>query len=317
MPHLPSLTVFRALEAAFRHRSYSRAAGELNLTHSAVSHHIRQLERELGASLFQRRGNGMEPLPAAARLAVSVAEALALLERGMAEAGDGRNLEPMVLSAEQGFARRWLTPRLMRMREEIDEPELDLRLENRLADLVGDGIDAAVRYGNGIWPGLEVSPLFKVRMFPVCSPRFLEKYPLAEIQDLHAVPLLRHAHPLWSWPAWFRSLGLVLARDRGMMFDDSSLMLEAAAQSLGVALARSNLVQSDLESGRLVRPLPAEVESSWGYFFVWRKDAPKLERILALRDWLLREVQAESDGRGPKLLVSVSEAEESCIRDRS
>jgi LysR family glycine cleavage system transcriptional activator len=183
----------------------------------------------------------------------------------------------------------------MRLREEIGERDLDLRLENRLADFVGDGVDAAIRYGAGDWPGYRVATLFKVRLFPVCSPRFLETHRLARLDDLHHVPLLRHTHPLWSWPAWFRALELAPPADRGMMFDDSSFMLEAAAQSLGVALARSSLVQADLATGRLVRPLPDEVESNWGYFFVWRADAPKLSRILQLRDWLLAEAAFEKD----------------------
>jgi len=181
----------------------------------------------------------------------------------------------------------------MQMREETGERDLDLRLDNRLADFVGDGVDAAIRYGDGAWPGLDVTPLFKVRLFPVCGPAFLKQHVLAQLSDLHAVPLLRHTHPLWSWPSWCRALGLESAPDQGMMFDDSSLMLEAAAQNLGVALARSNLVRNDLLSGRLVRPLRSEVESSWGYFFVWRAGGPKLRRILALRDWLLKEMEGE------------------------
>src|SRR5690349_10707775 len=104
MPTLPPLVVFRALEAAVRHRSYSRAADELNITHGAVSQHMRRLEEDLGIPLFQRRGNGMEPLPAAARIASSVAAALALLGRAVEEAGPGKGQDPLVLSLEQGFA---------------------------------------------------------------------------------------------------------------------------------------------------------------------------------------------------------------------
>ena len=283
------MMALRALEAAVRHRSYSRAAAELNVTHGAVSQHMRRLEEQLGTRLFQRRGNGMEPLPVAAKIATSVAAAMALLERAIEEAGNDRALEPLVVSVEQGFARRWLMPRVMRLREELGEPDLELRLENRLADLVGDGVDAAVRYGSGEWPGCEATRLFGVRLFPVCSPAFLERHPLTRLEDLYEMPLLRHTHPLWSWPHWFRAQAMPPPPDRGMMFDDSSLMLDAAAQGVGVALARDRLVEGDLLSGRLVRPIAAEAESSWGYFFVWRAGAPRLPRLLALRDWLLAE----------------------------
>ena len=186
---------FRALEAAVRLRSYSDAASELNVTHSAISHQIRRLEEELGVPLFQRRGNGMEPLPIAAKLAVSVTAALALLERAIEEADSAQTSDPLVLSVEQGFARRWLASRLAKLRDAVVGRDLDIRLENRLADFVGDGVDAAIRFGDADWPGFEVLPLFKVRLFPVCSPPFL-----------YALPLLRHTHPLWSWPSWFPTL---------------------------------------------------------------------------------------------------------------
>ncbi len=289
MAYLPSLMAFRALEAAVRHRSYSRAADELNVTHGAISQQIRRLEAQVGVPLFQRRGGGMEPLPAATRISVSVAAALALLARAIDEAGPGKGFEPLVLSVEQGLARRWLMPRLGRLREEIGEQDLDLRLENRLVDFVGEGVDAAIRYGDGQWPGLEVSRLLEVRFFPVCSPALKQAHSLTELADLYNAPLLRHTHPLWSWPHWFHSLGLPPPSNRGLMFDDSSLMLDAAVDGAGVALARDILVEDDLRSGRLVRPIAAEVESPWGYFLVWRADGPRLARTLSLRDWLLGE----------------------------
>jgi len=296
---------FRALEAAVRHRSYSRAAAELNVTHGAVSQHMRQLEERLGIPLFQRRGNGMEPLPVAARIATSVGAALALLESAVDEAGAGKAFEPLAISLEQGFARRWLMPRLMRLREQTGEDDLDLRLENRLADFVGDGIDAAIRYGDGEWPGFEVTKLFNVQLFPVCGPGFLSERSLTTVEDLYGAPLLRHTHPLWSWPHWFRSLGLAPPPSEGMMFDDSSLMFDAAAQGAGVALARDMLVEDDLRSGRLVRPIATELESSWSYFLVWRADGPRLSRVLALRDWLMNEVVKGEAGRdGPAGPVS-------------
>jgi LysR family transcriptional regulator, glycine cleavage system transcriptional activator len=112
------------------------------------------------------------------------------------------------------------------------------------------------------------------------------------VTDLYNVPLLRHTHPLWSWPHWFHSLGLPPPSNRGLMFDDSSLMPDAAAEGGGMALARDILVENDLRSGRLVRPMAAEVESPWSYFFVWRADGPRLSRALSLRNWLLNEASS-------------------------
>jgi LysR family glycine cleavage system transcriptional activator len=292
MSRLPPFMALRALEAAARHRSYSRAAEELHVTHGAVSHQIRRLEQELGTALFHRRGNAMEPSPIAEQLAASIADAIQLMARAVEDASSKPVQGPLTVSAEPGFARRWLTPRLVRLREETAELDLELRLENRMANFVSDGIDAAVRHGPGSWPGLETATLFMERQFPVASPAFLEAHPLRSLDDLRKVPLLRHT--VWSWPSWFRSLGLPPPPERGMMFDDSAFMLEAAVQGLGVALARSSLVGGDLDSGKLVRPFPDEIESDWGYFFVWRADSRKLERILALRNWLMTEAGLEA-----------------------
>ena len=290
MSRLPPFIALRALEAASRHRSYSRAAEELSVTHGAVSHQIRRLETELGVRLFRRHGNAMEPTPAALRLASRVAEAVALLAGGLAAESAARESGPLVVSAEPGIARRWLVPRLTRLYDQIGEGAVELRLEDKQANMISDGVDAGIRHGRGSWPGFEAAALFGDRLFPVCSPALLERHKLQRLEDLRRAPLLRHAY--WSWPMWFRSLGLPPPPDRGMLFDDSSFLVEAAIQGLGVALARSTLVESDLQAGRLVRPFPEEVESDWGYYFVWRGDAPRLDRVLALRDWLVAEASA-------------------------
>jgi LysR family glycine cleavage system transcriptional activator len=90
--------------------------------------------------------------------------------------------------------------RIEQLRDATGGRDLDIRLENKLVDFVGDGSDVAIRFGDGAWPGFEVSSLFRVRFFPVCSPAFLKEHPLAHPTELHGVPLLRHTHPLWSWP---------------------------------------------------------------------------------------------------------------------
>ena len=280
----------RALEAAARHLSYSRAAEELHVTHGAVSHQIRRLEEELGTALFHRRGNAMEPSPAAAKLAASVGQALDLMRRAVDEAAAEQDAEPLVISTLSSFAGRWLTPRLRRLADDIGEGDLELRVADGLANLVADGVDAAVRYGAGEWPGTSAVPLFTETLLPVCTPEFLSRHAIRTPEDLLASPklLLRQTHQPWS--LWFKSVGIEAPPIRGgMIFDDSDLLLQAAARGLGVALARSSLVETDLREGRLVRPLEGEAPAEAGFHFVWREDSRKLRRILRLRDWLLAE----------------------------
>ncbi len=291
MSRLPPFIALRALEAAARHRSYSRAAQELHVTHAAVSHQIRRLEEELGLTLFHRRGNAMQPTPPALQLAGRIAQAIGMLTSAVEEVAVQATGGPLVISSEPGIARLWLSSRFGRLREETGEDEIDLRLEERTVDLARDGVDAALRHGGGTWPGVESAVLFRERLFPVCSPDFLKVHDLRRPADLLRVPLLRH--PFWQWPPWFRSLGLEPPADQGgMVFDDTAFLLDSAARGLGVALGRSSLVGEHLQTGRLVRPFPEEIQGDWGYYFVWRPDCPKLRRVLKLRDWLIAEAAA-------------------------
>ena len=284
---LPPFPALIALEAAARHRSYSRAGDELFVTHGAVSQQIRKLEDELGTKLFVRQGNAMVPTATGQRLAGQVTDALAALRAGVDEARLAAR-GPLVISSSAAFARGWLVTRLERLSREVDEPDLIVRAEDRVADLTTDGVDIALRFGCGSWPGVESATLMIERLFPVCSPAFLERHPIREPHDLLDVPLLRHVGLPWS--IWLTAMGVDEApRRQGLGFEDTALMLDTAAHGVGVALARSGLADRDLREGRLVRPFAGEVGVETGNHFVWRADSPKLPRILKLRDWFLAE----------------------------
>jgi len=287
MVRLPPFFALRALEAAARHRSYSRAAQELAVTHGAVSQQIRRLEAELGARLFERRGNAMIPTPDAQRLAVEVARGLGVLKNAVADFHAAAVRDPLVVSLDPQFANRWLPTRLQRLLADPAGANLEVRVEERRADFTTDGVDMAVRYGAGRWDGVEAVHLFSETLVPVCSPEFLARHRLAAPADLLDVPLLHHGHRPWS--LWFQAFGLEAPRQQGMLFEDSVMLLEAAAQGIGAALARSGLIEQDLQTGRLVRPFDAGVASELGFWIVWRADSRKLRRIAALRDWLLAE----------------------------
>ena len=289
MVRLPPFFALRALEAAARHRSYSRAAEELSVTHGAVSQQIRRLEAELAARLFERRGNAMIPTPEAARLAGEVAKGLGVLANAVADFAAAAERDPLVISLDPQFAARWLPSRLPRLLAAPAGANLEMRVEERRADFTTDGVDVAVRYGAGRWPGVEAAHLFPETLFPVCSPRMAAEHAWRAPADLLTAPLLHHSHRPWA--LWFHAFGLEPPPQRGLLFEDSVMLLEAAAQGVGVALARSGLIEQDLRAGRLVRPFEGGVASELGFFVVWRGDSRKLARIHALRDWLLAEAE--------------------------
>jgi LysR family glycine cleavage system transcriptional activator len=292
MVRLPPFFALRALEAAARHRSYSRAAEELSVTHGAVSQQIRRLEAELGARLFERRGNAMVPTPEAQRLAAEVARGLDVLKNAVANFAAAAVRDPLVVSLDPQFANRWLPTRLPRMLADAAGANLELRVEERLVDFVTDGADMAVRYGAGRWPGIEAVQLVSEILYPVCSPEFLARHPLRRPGDVLGVPLLHHGHRPWS--LWLRQFDLEAPPLMGMLFEDSVMLLEAAAQGIGLALARSGLIEQDLRTGRLVQPFEVGAASELGFWVVWRPDSRKLRRIAALRDWLLTEARASA-----------------------
>lgn len=298
MARLPPFIALRALEAAARLKSYSGAAEELHVTHGAVSHQIRRLEEELGVRLFARQGNSMEPTPSASRLAAAVRQALETLHAGVAALRAEGEAAPLVVSADGNFAQRWLTRRLVRLREQTGEAHLELRLEDRLADFSSDGVDVGLRYGVGPWPGLTSVLLLEDALIPVCSPDFLQRHPLHRVEDLRGVPRLRH--PMWDWATWFRRAGLEPPPEGpGLVFDDSSVLLQAAMEGLGVALARSSLAEPEIKAGRIVRPFDQALPLAKGFYVVWRSDSPKAARIARLRDWLLAEAAENGAGRLP------------------
>jgi LysR family glycine cleavage system transcriptional activator len=288
MRRLPPYFALRALEAAARHRSYSRAADELAVTHGAVSQQIRRLEAELGARLFRRQGNGMIPTPAAARLAERIATAQAILRDAVDEFASSASRDALVVSIDPQLGVRWLPQRLARLLADPAGANLDLRFEERLADFVTDGVDVGLRYGRGQEAGVEHALLFHEQLFPVCSPALAGREAIRAPEDLLTATLLRHTHRPW-W-LWFSCFDLPEPAPSGPEFADSLMIIEAAAQGMGVALARSSLVQQDLETGRLIRLFPEAIQNDFAFYVAWRADNPKLARICMLRDWLIAEI---------------------------
>ncbi|NWC96596.1 MULTISPECIES: transcriptional regulator GcvA [unclassified Pseudomonas] len=295
IPYLPPLQTLRAFEAAARHLSYSRAAQELSLTHGAISQHIARLERDLeGIRLFVREGQRMILTEAGQVLILEVREGLNALAQAFDNARARPRLAasatPLTISVLPSLALRWLVPRLPAFQAQHPHIEIAIRPTAMLAALDGrDGIDLAIRYGRGSWPGLHALKLMKSTLFPVCSPGLLAQSPMRTPSDWLHMPLLRN--PRQAWRPWFRAAGLEApAPSQGPVYDDAGLTLQAAISGQGVALARDVLVADDLATGRLVRVSDTEMEDTLSWFLVWRE--PLLcnhADFETLRDWLITE----------------------------
>lgn len=291
MKRLPPFFALRSLEAAARHRSYSRAARELGVTHGAVSQQIRRLEAELAARLFERRGNEMIPTPKAARLAAGVTRGLADLQQAVDDFAAADERDPLAVSLDPQFSNRWLSTRLPRLLAHPAGANLELWVEDRFANFVTDERDMALRYGDGRWPGVESRRVFREYLFPVCSPRTAAEHPVRTPADLLGAPLV---NGYWPWAFWFSAFGLEAPPQAGPFFDNSTMLLSAAAEGLGYALGRSVFSEMDLVARRLVRPLREVIKSPMDFYAVWRADSGKATRIAALADWIEAEA-AEGD----------------------
>ncbi|TXI76949.1 MAG: transcriptional regulator GcvA [Dokdonella sp.] len=284
----PPLGHLRVFVAAARSESVTAAAAELHLTHGVVSHQLHRLQDYLGIALFERNGRGLKLTAAGAAYAEQVGRALAEIGKATEQLLATRNYRRLRITCMPSFAARWLLPRLGSFIAR--HPELDVEVQStaRLADLQGGEADVALRFGSGHYPGLCCRLLMRDWYYPVCSPAFAERHALAEARQLLDLPLLRSNNELWQ--PWFAAAGVVGDEpQRGAVFDDSSLMLMAAASGQGIALARHSLAVDDLASGHLRRPFPTTIESAFSYFFGCRLADEPQTAVKAFRDWLFDE----------------------------
>ena len=287
---LPPLRSLRVLEAAVRHENYTRAAGELNLTHSAVSHQIHALEEALGVRLLERAGRRMRATEPGRQLAQDVRATLDTLAAAVerVRGGDGGN--SITVSVLPSFAAAWLVTRLGGFLEL--HPHIELRLESTtaLADFRNDGVDVAIRFGTGNWEDLESVKLFDDEVFPTLSPKLRRSARIRTPADLARVPLLRIRNQPWA--PWFAAAGVSLAEPRrGPVFNDSELALQAAIQGSGVVLARGSLTATKLRAGVLVAPFKQRIASPQTCFLVYPPTHGRKPAVQLFRDWLLDDLR--------------------------
>ncbi len=301
------LNALRAFEAAARHRSFSRAAEELCVTHSAVSHQVKQLEEQLGLALFARSNRGVRLTGAGETLLPVLGESLDRIAgtlEGLVRRPHGRALN---VTTTPSFAAKWLMPRLGRWRAAAGTAEIHLVPTLEMLDLAGSaqrgrggagnsgGADLGVRCGLPPWPGLAAEFLLPIHMSPVCSPALLaSREGLSDPRELLELPLI-HAdvagHPLGEeWRSWLAAAGVADCGElQGLSFHDPGLALQAAIDGLGVAIGYRELAEPDLAAGRLLRPFDLALRHAFSYYLVYPAGRAEEPVIAAFRDWILAE----------------------------
>ncbi|HEX9790803.1 MAG TPA: transcriptional regulator GcvA [Kiloniellales bacterium] len=296
LPPANSLVVF---EAAARHLNFTRAAEELNVTQAAVSRQIQVLENHMGVPLFRRLHRALQLTRQGQRLHQAVTMGLEHIANSAAEIRRARGEGELTVSSSVTFASYWLMSRVAKFR--AAHPDIDLRLvaSAPVRDLVVAGIDVAIRYGSGRWPGVEAIRLMDNEVFPVCAPSYLKARPgLREPKDLLGETLLHLVEfdRNWvTWAAWLRAFDVEgPPTGRGLEFDNYLILIQAVLDGQGIALGGGRLAEDFIERGSLVRPIEASLRSERAFYVLIPRDVPLGEPARLFRDWILAESRTGS-----------------------
>lgn len=300
--HLPPLAALKALDAAARHGSFTRAATELNVTQSAVSHQIRHLEALWGLALFDREARPLALTKNGAALAPVARDFFTRLSATLQSLREEEERGPLRITMLESFALTWLVPRLSDFRERHPEIDVWISTKDELVDFTAEEVDLGIRLGRGVYPGLHSSLLLREHVFPVCSLQLVKRLGLpASPADLARFPLLLRHDDMHTpdWRDWLAAAGVPdLPLEHGTRFPNSNMALQAAIRGQGVALVRSAHVdggpggsheQSGLKAAGLLRLFNVHCPSEAAYYLVCPDGTQDRPRIAAFRAWIEAE----------------------------
>ncbi len=278
------LNGLRAFEASARHLSFTRAAIELCVTQAAVSQQVKVLEKRLGVALFQRLPRGLKITAEGEALLPTVTSSFDQMATTLDRIEAGQVRELLFLGVVGTFAVGWLLPRLQEFQKQ--HPFIDIRVStnNNRVDMAAEGLDFAIRFGQGSWHGTDAFRLFDAPLSPLCTPKLAET--LKTPADLVEATLLR-SYRSDEWSTWFAAAGVTPAAqvNAGIVFDTSLGMMEAALQGLGVALAPPSMFSRHLASGAIIQPFPVTI-SLGSYWLTRLQSKPQTSAMQAFSDWI-------------------------------
>jgi LysR family transcriptional regulator of beta-lactamase len=282
------MNALRSFEAAARLLSFTKAGLELRVTQAAVSQQVRILEEALGVKLFRRLARGLALTEEGEALQPAISDAFGRINQVLDRFENGRMREALTVGSVGTFASGWLAQRLRGFTR--NHPQIDVRLfaNNNRVDLIGEGLDYAIRFGDGAWHGTNAERLVDGFFTPMCAPAVAKR--LRSPTDLHREVLLRSYRP-GEWAQWFEAARCKQPRMNGPTFDSSVSLAHAAAQGAGIALLPVVLFSDDLWRTQLVCPYDTQVYlgSYWLTSLKSKRVSPAMQ---AFRDWLLAESEA-------------------------
>jgi DNA-binding transcriptional LysR family regulator len=284
--HFDNLRVFNIVA---KHSSFSSAAEELHLTKGAVSHQIRQLEAGLEFDLFKRLPRGISIAPKGRDLLAATQSAFEGVEKKINELRLSRS-RTLTIGVTTYFASRCLSPRLMDFMRA--HPDIRLRVQPMidLHNLKAEGVDLAIRWGNGAWSDVKIEQLFACPAWP-CG----DATALSKVRDLgleaafQNFTLLRDREDSTAWSQWFEAAGLTyMGRTDTLIIPDPNVRVQAVIDGQGIAL-NDMLVEAEIQAGRLHRLSDAEL-SDFGFYLTFPSDAMSNPDVGAFADWLKQAV---------------------------
>ncbi|NDW52093.1 LysR family transcriptional regulator [Aliiroseovarius sp. PrR006] len=283
---LPSLATLRAFEAAARHQNLSQAARELNVTHAAISQHVRKLEEELGEPLLLRQGRGMAVTDAGRLLAESLGNGFATIADGVGQIRRRGQDRAVQISVTPAFASHWLMPRIGSFWSEHPEIRISINPSADLVDLRNDGVDLAVRYGDGNWPGLDAELLTDGEFVVVSHPDLVRGRQVNSLSDLVDLPWVMEDH-MMERRRIVEEEGIDLDTVKLTTMQTSDLVSSAVAAGLGVSVQPRSLIEAQIEAGTVVS-LHRIAQAELGYYIVTRPGAVTPNTAI-FRKWLRRK----------------------------
>ena len=293
--YLP-LNALRAFEASARHLSFTKAGMELRVGQAAVSHQVKGLEERLGVPLFRRLPRGLALTDEGQALLPAIAESFGRMRMTLEQFVRGHFRGIVSVGVVGTFATGWLLSRLPAFQEL--HPFVDVRLQtnNNRVDLAGEGLDFAVRYGDGSWRSTDAVHLLPAPLLAVCAPHIADR--VNAPRNLADETLLR-SYRADEWPRWFAAAGVTCPLIKGAMFDSSITMAEAAAQGAGVALLPAAMFARELSAGRLVQPFNVKVAMG-DYWLTSLKSKVETDAMRAFRQWIVATASASGTERADR-----------------